>query len=85
MRRILCERADGPQRVEALARAGSGATKRFALELLRENGTGDRFTVAISTDSQVGSANLRMLTAVQEHAELPVAPEVIERLERSVA
>jgi hypothetical protein len=33
----------------------------------------------------VTNANLRMLTSVLERAELPGTPEVIERIERSVA
>ena len=36
----------------------------------------------MATENQISTANLRMLTAMLEHAELPVTPEVIERLER---
>jgi hypothetical protein len=65
--------------------SGPAATKQFALELLREIGPGDRFAIAMSTENQVTNANLRMLTAVLEHTELPLTLEVIERIERSVA
>jgi hypothetical protein len=69
----------------SIYQSGPAATKQFALELLREIGPGDRFAIAMSTENQVTNANLRMLTAVLEHAELPVTPEVIERIEGSVA
>jgi len=64
---------------------GPAATKQCALELLRKVGSGDRFAIEMSTENQVTNANLQMVTAVLEHAELPVTPEVIERIERSVA
>jgi len=69
----------------SIYQAGPAATKRFALDLLREIENGDRFAIAMSTENQVTNANLRMLTSVLEHAELPVTPEVIERIERSMA
>ena len=69
----------------SIYQAGPAVTKRFTLDLLREIETGDRFAIAMSTENQVTNANLRMLTSVLEHAELPVTPEVIERIERSMA
>jgi hypothetical protein len=69
----------------AIYQAGPDATRQFALELLREIGSGERFAVAMSTENQVANANLRMLTAVLEHAELPLTPRVIEQIERSLA
>jgi hypothetical protein len=64
---------------------GPQATKEFALELLGEMGTGDRLGVAMSTENQVSNDNLRMLTAVLEHAELPLTPDLIQRIEKSLA
>jgi hypothetical protein len=69
----------------SIYQAGPAATKQFALELLREIGPGDRFAIAMSTENQVTNENLRMLTAVLEHAELPVTLDVIERIERALA
>jgi hypothetical protein len=54
-------------------------TKEFALQLLRELGTGDRVAIAMSTENQVSNQNLLMLTTVLEHAELPLTPEALAR------
>jgi hypothetical protein len=64
---------------------GPSATREFALQLLREIGSGDRLVVAMSTENQVSNENLRTLTAVLEHAELPLTPKIIERISRSAA
>jgi hypothetical protein len=63
---------------------GTGVTKEFALQLLREIAPGERIAVAMSTENQVSNENLRMLTAVLENAELPLTPEVVDRIARSV-
>ncbi len=64
---------------------GSGATKEFALELLREVGDGERLAITMSTENQVSNDNLRMLTAVLENAELPLMPGIVDRIEKSLA
>jgi hypothetical protein len=63
---------------------GPGATKEFALQLLREVGSGDRLAITMSTENQVSNDNLRMLTAVLENAELPLTPERIDQIESSL-
>ncbi|RMF87907.1 MAG: hypothetical protein D6736_11795 [Nitrospinota bacterium] len=62
---------------------GPEATKRYALDLLREIGPGDRVVVTMSTENLVSNENLCMLTAVLEQAELPLTAEKIERIARS--
>ena len=64
---------------------GPQATKEFALQLLRDMGPGERLAIAMSTENQVSNDNLRMLTAILEHADLPLTPEGIQRIERSLA
>ena len=64
---------------------GPAATREFALQFLREIGSGDRLVVAMSTENQVSNENLRTLTAILEHAELPLTPKIIERISRSAA
>jgi len=63
---------------------GPAATREFALQMLREVGTGDRLAIAMSTENQVSNENLRALTAVLEHAELPLSQEVVDRIEQSL-
>jgi len=63
---------------------GPEATKKHALELLREVVPGDRLTVAMSTENLVSNENLRMLTAVLENADLPLTGEKIDRIEKSL-
>jgi hypothetical protein len=63
---------------------GAEATRTFALDLLREVAPGDRLAVAMSTEGQVSNRNLRALTAVLEHAELPLTPAGIDRIEQSL-
>jgi hypothetical protein len=67
----------------AIYELGPEATEQFALRLLKELGSGDRVAVAMSTESPVSNENLRALTAVLENAELPLSPDVVERIERS--
>lgn len=59
---------------------GVQATKEFALQLLREVVPGERLAVAMSTENQVSNQNLRTLTAVLEAAELPLTPEIVDRI-----
>ena len=69
----------------SIYQSGPAATKKFALELLRKIGAGDRVAIEMSTEMQVSNANLLMLAAVLEHAKLPMTPEIIARIERAVA
>jgi hypothetical protein len=62
---------------------GPDATRQFALGLLREIGSTDRLAIAMSTENQVSGENLLALTAVLENAQLPLSPEIIDRIERS--
>ena len=64
---------------------GSEATKKHALNLLREVSTGDRLAVTMSAENIVSNENLLMLTSVLENAELPLTKEKIDRIERSLA
>jgi hypothetical protein len=63
---------------------GPAATREFALQMLREVAPGDRLAIAMSTENQVSNDNLRALTAVLEHAELPLSQEVVDRIQRSL-
>jgi len=63
---------------------GPKAVQEFALDLLRDVGTGERLAIAMSTENQVSNANLLALTAVLEQAELPVSTERIERIQKSL-
>jgi hypothetical protein len=54
------------------------------VQLLREIGSGERLALAMSTENQVTNENLLALTAILENVELPLAPEVITRIERSL-
>jgi len=63
---------------------GPRETKRQALSMLREVGTGERLCFEMSTENQVSNENLLMLTSVLEHATLPLTPEKIDAIERSV-
>ena len=64
---------------------GTEATKKAALELLRDVVPGDRLAIAMSTENIVSNDNLRMVTSVLENAELPLTPESIDRIEKSIA
>ncbi|UCF94052.1 MAG: hypothetical protein JSW39_07820 [Desulfobacterales bacterium] len=64
---------------------GPQETKKFALELLRDMGPGERLAVAMSTENLVSNANLQMLTAVLEQADLPLTSEKIDAIERAFA
>ncbi|MAG35290.1 MAG: hypothetical protein CL878_03450 [Dehalococcoidia bacterium] len=63
---------------------GPDATKEHALDILREAGSGERLAVAMSTENLVSNENLRMLTAVLEHASLPLTDDKIDRIARSL-
>lgn len=63
---------------------GSDATKRHALDILREAGTGERLAVAMSTENLVSNENLLMLTSVLEKADLPLTKEKIDKIEKSL-
>lgn len=64
---------------------GTEATRKGALELLRDVVPGDRLAIAMSTENIVSNDNLRVLTSVLENAELPLTPESIDRIEKSIA
>lgn len=64
---------------------GSEATKEFALGFLREVGSGERLAIAMSTENPVSNDNLRTLAAVLENAALPLSPNSIDRIERSLS
>ena len=64
---------------------GPEATKRHALNLLREVVPGDRLCIEMSTENLVSNENLLMLTSVLENAELPLTQEKIDQIERSLS
>jgi hypothetical protein len=66
----------------AIYTSGPEATREFALRLLQEVVPGDRLVLTMSTENPVSNENLCALTAVLEHAELPLTSEGIDRLER---
>jgi len=59
---------------------GPEATKSYTLELLKGAGSGERISVAVSTENLVSNANLLMLTSIFENADLPLTEEKIERI-----
>lgn len=61
---------------------GAAVTQQYALDLLRDAGTGERLAVAMSTENLVSNENLRVLTAVLEHADLPLTAEHIDDIAR---
>jgi hypothetical protein len=60
---------------------GGDATRRYALDLLREAGSGERLVIEMSTENQVTNENLLALTAVLERAELPLNSGKVDRIE----
>jgi hypothetical protein len=63
---------------------GPRAVRELALGLLREVGTGERLTLAMSTENQVSNENLIALTTILEQAELPLSAERIQRIEKAL-
>ena len=63
---------------------GPEATKKHALSLLREVVPGDRLCIEMSTENLVSNENLLMLTSILENAELPLTPQKIDQIERSL-
>ena len=63
---------------------GPEATRRHALDLLRDVRPGDRLVIEMSTENQVSNENLLALTSVLEHAALPLTKERIEGIESSL-
>ena len=63
---------------------GSQAVTEFTLNLLKEIIPGERLAVAMSTENLVSNENLLMLTSVLENAELPLTPQKIDEIERSL-
>ena len=64
---------------------GPPAIREHALDMLREAGTGDRLVVEMNTETYVSNENLLALTAILENANLPLTPEVIDRIEQVTA
>lgn len=67
----------------AIYELGSRATREFALQLLREIGSGERLALTMSTENQVSNENLLTLTAVLENLKLPLTPDAIDRVARA--
>jgi hypothetical protein len=57
---------------DAIYLHGPKETSRFARELMRDIGSGDRLIIEMSTESLVSNENLRSLTSVLEKAKLPL-------------
>jgi len=63
---------------------GPRATREYALDLLRQAGTGERVAIAMSTENLVSNENLIALTSVLEHAELPLSAEKVAAIEKTL-
>jgi hypothetical protein len=63
---------------------GPKATMIHALNLLRDVVPGERLCIEASTENIVSNENLRMLTSMLEDAELPLTPEKVDRIEKSL-
>ncbi len=64
---------------------GPEATKQHALALLREIIPGERVAICMSTENLVSNENLLTVTSVLENATLPLTPEKVDAIERSLA
>lgn len=64
---------------------GPEATRKGALELLRDVVPGERLGIAMSTENIVSNENLRVVTSVLENAELPLSQESIDDIEKSLS
>ena len=63
---------------------GPEATKKHALNLLKEVIPGDRLCIEMSTENIVSNENLLMLTSILENADLPLTQEKIDIVEKSL-
>jgi len=63
---------------------GPEATRKHTLALLRDTVPGERLCIEASTENIVSNENLLMVTAVLENAELPLTPDKIDRIEKSL-
>ncbi|MCL4466867.1 MAG: hypothetical protein M1389_12725 [Chloroflexi bacterium] len=63
---------------------GPRVTKEYAIGLLKEMGSAERLAVTMSTENLVSNENLLALTSVLEKAALPLTPDKIEHIERTV-
>jgi hypothetical protein len=63
---------------------GPEATRKHALDLLRDTIPGERLCIEASTENIVSNENLLMLTSVLENAELPLTPGKVEQIEKSL-
>ena len=60
---------------------GPEATAKYALDLLRKAGYGERLVIEMSTENLVSNENLLALTSVLERAHLPLIGDTIENIE----
>jgi hypothetical protein len=69
----------------AIYELGPAEVKKYTFDLLKEIGTGERLVVAMSTENIVSNENMLALTSIFEKADLPLTPEKISRIEKSIA
>jgi hypothetical protein len=69
----------------AIYELGPEEVKKYTLDLLKEIGTGERLVIAMSTENIVSNENMLALTSIFEKADLPLTPEKISRIEKSIA
>jgi len=63
---------------------GPETTRQYTIDMLKEIGTGQRLTVAMSTENLVSNSNLLAVTSALENAELPLGVDVIQRIEADI-
>jgi hypothetical protein len=63
---------------------GTGETKKFTLNLLRDIIPGERVCIAMSTENIVSNDNLLVVTSVLENADLPLTEDKIDKIEKSL-
>jgi hypothetical protein len=63
---------------------GPEATRKHALNLLRDTVPGERLCIEASTENIVSNDNLRMVTSVLENAELPMTQQKVDEIEKSI-
>jgi hypothetical protein len=64
--------------------SGPESVKDFALDLLKQAGTGERLAITMSTENLVSNQNLIALASVLEKAKLPLSAKSIQNIAQSI-
>jgi hypothetical protein len=64
--------------------SGPESVKDFALDLLKQAGTGERLAITMSTENLVSNQNLIALASILEKAKLPLSAKSIQNIAQSI-